>query len=182
MHEYLIDLNGTRAYRKTHPRAKRRTAEVNACRLLRKARVRGAIEAALADRKSRLKMTADEVLEELTRLGRSNMFDFLRITPDGDPCIDLSALTRDQAAVLAETTVEDFTEGRGDNARDVRRVKIKLHDKVKALHLLGQYHKLFTEKIEGSTPDGRPFAVLVPVTASPEEWDKLTHAQHGGGQ
>jgi hypothetical protein len=34
-------------------------------------------------------------------------------------------LTRDQAAALVEVTVEDFKDGRGENSRDVRRVKFK---------------------------------------------------------
>jgi hypothetical protein len=40
-------------------------------------------------------------------------------------------------------TVEDFLDGRGDDAREVRRVKFKLHDKRAALNDLGRHHKLF---------------------------------------
>jgi hypothetical protein len=46
-------------------------------------------------------MSAAEVLEELSKLGRANMQDYLRATKDGDPYIDLSKLGRDQAAALA---------------------------------------------------------------------------------
>ena len=63
------------------------------------------------------------MINELAKLGFSNMLDYIRVLPSDDPIADLSALTRDQAAALVEVTVEDFVDGRGDAARDVRRVK-----------------------------------------------------------
>jgi len=89
-------------------------------------------------------MQATEVLEELSKLGRANMQDYMR--RDGDPVLDFGKLTRDQAAALVEVTVEDFIEGRGNDARQVRRVKFKLADKGRALDLLGRHHVLFTER------------------------------------
>jgi hypothetical protein len=35
-----------------------------------------------------------------------------------DPYLDFAALTRDQAAALQEVTIEDYVDGRGDNARE----------------------------------------------------------------
>jgi phage terminase small subunit len=45
----------------------------------------------------------------------------MRSTPEGDPYLDFSSLTRDQTAALAEVTVEDFVDGRGKGARAVKR-------------------------------------------------------------
>ena len=58
----------------------------------------------------------------------------------------MSKLTREQAAAIGEVTVEDFTDGRGEGARDVRRVKFKLADKRGALVDLGRHFGLFTDK------------------------------------
>ncbi len=93
------------------------------------------------------------------------MFDFIRITPDGEPMVDLSNLTRDQAAALSETMVEDFTEGRGELARDVRRVKIKLHDKLSALHKLGIHIGMFAEKRTHDLEEGNPIVEVLRAMA-----------------
>jgi hypothetical protein len=70
------------------------------------------------------------------------------LRPNGDPVLNFSDLTREQAAVLHEVTVDTYVEGRGDDAREVKRVRFKLCDKLGALRDLGRHHKLFTDKTE----------------------------------
>jgi hypothetical protein len=48
--------------------------------------------------------------------------------------------------VLHEVTVEDYVEGHGENARAVKRVKFKPHDKLGALDKLGRHLGLFDAK------------------------------------
>src|SRR5258708_1371689 len=78
-------------------------------------------------------MTSHEVLLELGRLGRTNMLDYMRVGPDGDPVLDWSKLTRGQATALIEVTVEDFLDGRGEGAREVHRIRFKLVSKIDGL-------------------------------------------------
>lgn len=145
---YLADPEkiGWRAYKKIFPKCSQHSAMTAFGRLLTivefKARVTETHEAAA----TASVMSATEVLAELSKLGRANMQDFLRHTKDGDPILDLSSLTRDQAAALGEVTVEDYTEGRGDDAREVKRIKFRLHGKTTALDLLGKHHVLFSER------------------------------------
>ena len=74
------------------------------------------------------------VAVELGRIRFANMGDYMRIDPKtGDPRLDWSNLTREQMAALTEVTVDDYIDGRGENARDVRKVKFKLGDKRAAL-------------------------------------------------
>jgi hypothetical protein len=75
----------------------------------------------------------------------SNMADYVDIDNSGAPHIDLSHLTRDQAAALSETTVESYMEGSGDNAQMVKRVRIKFHSKTQALEALSRNLGLFAE-------------------------------------
>jgi phage terminase small subunit len=107
----------------------------------------------------RAEITVARVLEELGKIGFSNMADYMRSSDQGDPYLDFSALTRDQAAALSEVTVEDFKEGRGENARDVRRVKFKLADKRAALVDIGKHLGMFKERVELSGDEDNPVKI-----------------------
>ena len=78
-------------------------------------------------------ITKERVAVELGRIGFANMMDYMRVGPSGDPVLDFSKLTREQAAALIEVTVDDYLEGRGKEAREVLKVKFKLADKRAAL-------------------------------------------------
>jgi phage terminase small subunit len=67
-------------------------------------------------------MAAQEVLEELSKLGRANMADFMRVGPDGAPVLNFAGLSRDQSAALVQVTVEVFMDGRGEDARALQTI------------------------------------------------------------
>jgi phage terminase small subunit len=98
----------------------------------------------------RAEVSVEKVLRELALLGFANMADYMRAGADGDPYLDFSDLTREQAAALTEVTVEDFREGRGEDGRNVRRVKFKLADKRAALVDIGRHLGMFKDKVEHS--------------------------------
>jgi hypothetical protein len=54
-------------------------------------------------------MSANEVLQELSRVARGNMLYHMHVGSRGDP---------GQAAALVVVTVADFVDGRGENGRD----------------------------------------------------------------
>ena len=142
--EYLIDLNATQAairagYAKSG-------ARVEGTRLLANAKVSAAVAKGCAKQEQRAEIKADDVIRELAKIGFANMLDYITIGKDGDPYVDLSSLTREQAAAIGEVTVEDFIDGRGEDARSVRKIKFKLADKRGALVDLGRHFALFTDK------------------------------------
>ena len=98
-------------------------------------------------------ITKARVITELAKIGFANMQDYMKVGPSGDPVLDFSAITRDQAAALVEVTVEDFRDGRGDDARDVRRVKFKLADKKGALVDIGRELGMFINRSETKIVD-----------------------------
>lgn len=155
--EYLVDLNATQAAIRAGYSAD--TAKQQGSRLLTNIDVQGAIAAAMAARAQRTQITADMVLAELAKLGFSNMADYMRAGPNGHPYLDFSKLTRDQAAALVEVTVEDLTDGRGEDAREVRRVKFKLADKRAALVDIGKHLGMFAQRVEHTGKDGAPIEV-----------------------
>lgn len=139
--EYLIDLNAAQAAIRAGYSAK--TARKTGCKNLTRPGIAEAVAAAQSKMAAKLEITAEGVLQEFALIGFANMADYMKVGPDGDPWLDFSKLTRAQAAALAEVTVEDFKEGRGEDARDVRRVKFKLHDKRAALADLAKHLGLF---------------------------------------
>lgn len=150
--EYMIDLNATQAAIRAGYSAK--TAGQIGFKLLKEAQIAVAIAEKQGKHQDKLELTAELVLLELKKLGFSNMQDYMRPGANGDPTLDFSKLTRDQAAALSEVTVDDFIDGRGEDAREVRRVKFKLADKRAALVDLGRHLGLFKEKVEVTGKDG----------------------------
>lgn len=149
--EYLVDKNATQAAIRAG--YSKRTARQQGARLLTNAVIAAAVAEKAEKQVEKLEITAERVLRELALLGFANMEDYMRVGTDGDPYLDFSALSRDQAAALTEITVEDFKDGRGDDARDVRRVKFKLADKRAALVDLGRHLALFTDRVQhGADP------------------------------
>jgi phage terminase small subunit len=148
--EYLVDLQKGAAYMRAYPGTTKENAGPAATRLALKAQVDTAVKAGMAARGHKLDLTTDKVLEELMRLGFANLADYLVVQSDGSAVVDLSELTRDQAAAISEITVDEYLDGKGEDAREVKRTKIKLVDKGQNLERLGRYLKLFTDRVEVS--------------------------------
>ena len=142
--EYLVDLNATQAGIRAGYAPKRIGS--NMCRVLQRPRVLAAVEAAMAERERDLQIDAAEVLREIARLGFANLLDYVRPNEDGTVELDLSGLTRDRAAAIAEITVAEGAETTGRVARGGKRVKLKLGDKPRSLHMLGQHLGLFPRR------------------------------------
>jgi phage terminase small subunit len=135
--EYVVDLNGKQAAIRAGYNPK--TAEVQGSRLLRYAQVEEALKAAVQARSKRTQITADRVVTELAKLAFSNIFDLVTVQSDGSVFVDLSRVPRDQGAALHEVTIDEYTEQAGEEARKVRRIRIKLHDKKSALDSLARH-------------------------------------------
>lgn len=142
--EYLIDGNATQAAIRAGYSAK--SAHLIGHENINKPKIAEELARRQAELAAGHGVTADLIVAELAKLGFSNMQDYMRVGPSGDPFLDFSKLTREQAAALQEVTVEDFVDGRGEDARDVRRVKFKLADKRASLVDLGKHLGMFTER------------------------------------
>jgi hypothetical protein len=56
-------------------------------------------------------------------------------------------------------TIEQFMDGKGADARAVRRIKFKLHDKKGPLEMLGRRFAAFPTRLEHSGPHGGPVKI-----------------------
>jgi phage terminase small subunit len=84
-----------------------------------------------ADRLDRLGITAERIVEELARVAFRDASDVVEWGPDGVNLRDSSTLPAGVRAAIAEVSE---TNGRGGRSQRVR-----LHDKLKALELLGKH-------------------------------------------
>lgn len=139
--EYLVDLNAEQAARRAGYAAT--TARHEAGRLLANVGIQEALAAAMRDRSLRCQMQADEVLLSLARIARANMQDYAEWGPNGVTLKDSASMPAAAAACVAEVS-QSVTQAGG-------RISFKLHDKVKALELLGKHLGLFLDrlKVEG---------------------------------
>jgi phage terminase small subunit len=176
--EYVVDLNATQAAIRAGYSAK--TARSQASDLLTKPDIQEGIREAQKALASTLSITPEKVLKEWGNIAFANMQDFTRVTPEGDPYVDLSECTREQMAALSETQVEDFTEGRGDDARNVRRVKIKFHSKTQALDALSRHLGLFEADNSQRTVIVHDSRGRMPVATAGRPGLEPEEASHGG--
>lgn len=149
---YVVDLNATRAA--IAAGYSKKTADQAGSRLLTNVKVKDRMTELTEEKSKAFGLSADRVLKELMFMGFANMEDYIRISKEGDAYIDLMKLTREQASAIQEITVEDYTEGRGENEREIKRTKLKLHGRCRPLELLGKYQKMFIDRVEHEGLEG----------------------------
>ncbi|MBF0501478.1 MAG: terminase small subunit [Candidatus Riflebacteria bacterium] len=134
--EYLKDLNGTQAAIRAGYSAK--TATSKAAQLLARVDIRARIDELKVKRAKRCEITADRVLKELARIGFANMGDFASFNNASVSLNDSGNLSRAQLAAVSEVSRVD-TEFGGTT-------RIKLHDKVSSLELIGRHLAMFVDR------------------------------------
>lgn len=141
--------NATHAYQALSPAASFNTAKRNGHDLFHRPAVQAALAKAIGKATEKLEISAERVLQEFARIAFSDIQDVVHIDENGVPVIDLTkAKTSGKTAVIAEITQDEYTEGRGDDARAVKRTKVKFHDKLAALNALAKNLGLLKEQIE----------------------------------
>lgn len=144
--EYLVDLNATQAAIRAGYSEK--TAHSQGPRLLEHVGIQAAIAAANQKRQHRTEITQDRVLQELARLGFS---DLRRIFAEDGRLLRPEEWPDDVAASVASIEVVTRSVGEGD----VEHVaKVKLWDKPKAIEMIGRHLAMFTDKLEVDVTDG----------------------------
>jgi phage terminase small subunit len=170
--EYLIDLNATQAAIRAGYSAK--TAHSQGPRLLEHVGVAAAIAAGQAARSKRTEITADRVLQELAKIGFSDIRRAVRwasqpVETDLEPDEELEAqphggaLKRSRLSGVNVVELVGSDEIDDDTAAAISEVsqttaglKIKLHDKKGALVDIGRHLGMFTDKVEHTGANGGP--------------------------
>ena len=153
--EYMVDFNATQAAIRAGYKAK--TAHVIGAENLRKPKIAEEIARRQKDLQRRTEVTQDRVVKELARVAFADATDYACVetltyeNEDGTVSPvqivspkDTDTLSDDQRAAIAGIK-------HGANG-----IEIKLHDKIKALELLGRHIGMFNDKLSLSGSDGGP--------------------------
>ena len=153
--EYLVDFNATQAAIRAGYKAK--TAHVIGAENLRKPKIAEEIARRQKDLQRRTEISQDRVVKELARIAFADATDYACVetltyeNEDGTVSPvqivspkDTDTLSDDQRAAIAGIK-------HGANG-----IEVKLHDKIKALELLGRHIGMFNDKLSLSGADGGP--------------------------
>lgn len=147
---YLTCLNAAEAARRAGYSTK--SARVIGCENLTKPDIKAEID----ERLKEAAMGADEVLRRLADQARATLEDFIEVTKDGEPVVDIDkAREAGKLHLLKKFKVDK------DGA-----VTIELHDPQAALVQLGRYHGLFLDKTALTDPSGNHPAPLIYLPAT----------------
>lgn len=132
--EYLIDLNGSQAAIRAG--YSKDTAGSIGFENLKKPEIQNRIQELQLERSQRTGITADMVLQELAKCGFTNIQDYI----NGNLSIkDIASLDADKTKAIAsiKKTITEFEGGSKEM------VEFKLHDKLKALEMIGRHIGFF---------------------------------------
>lgn len=143
--EYLIDLNAVQsALRAGYSQAKAK----NASEFLKIPLVKEAVDKAQEKRSKRTELTQDRVIQELANIAFADLRDVAEWSGDSLTLKASHTLTPEQASMISDLSVTATATGNN--------VKVKRHDKVKALELIMRHMGMLNDKsaIDLTSSDG----------------------------
>jgi phage terminase small subunit len=142
---YVETSNGTRSALAAGFGRNYNTAGFQATQLLKRPKIKDAIDQRNAELMAELDFTPSRIIAEIAKVAAVNTADFVTIDERGQPHIDFTNVKRRQLAAIA--SVENTDKG----------VKYKTHDKLKALDMLAKMARLYpAERLEHTGADGGP--------------------------
>lgn len=133
-YEYMRDLNGAQAAIRAG--FSKDTAREQASRLLSNVNIRDRVKKLQKELAERTMVSAEMVVQELTRIGFSNIQDYLET---GNAIADLTQIPYETASAV-ESVKKSITEFEGGSKTVTT---FTLHDKVSALEKLGRHLGIF---------------------------------------
>jgi phage terminase small subunit len=135
--EYMLDLNATQAAIRAGYSPK--TARVVGSENLTKPDIERAIAEAQGAREKRLDISADHVLEELARIAFADTTSAIRVEDGRVVVQDTDEMDENTRRAISEISETVTTNG--------GTLKVKFHDKVKALELLSRHLGILNDKL-----------------------------------
>ena len=95
-------------------------------------------------------MSADEVIHAIGEIGRASIEDLMDVDENGRLSFDFKR-AQEQKKLHLIKSITPTAHG----------IKVEIHDRMKALELMGKHHKLFVDRSEISGMDGNPISVII---------------------
>lgn len=177
--EYLVDLNASAAARRAGYSAK--TAGQIGEKLLKKAEIQEALQAAMKARSERTQIDADWMLKRLAQMAEADMADLFASDGTLRPPHEWPEAWR-KGLVAGVEVFEEF-DGQGKDRKLIGYTrKVKLADRLKSLELIGRHVAVgaFRERVELTGKDGGPVQQQHAHTAmSAEEFRQIAQEVAG---
>lgn len=141
---YLRNFNATEAAIEAGYSEK--TARAAGSRLLTDVNVQNLIRLRVDDMIKAKQLSLESVIDEIRKLAFTSIKSFVGVTKDGQPYLDFSKVNEEEWAAVGELTVDEYMEGRGEDARAVKKTKFKLHNKLDALDKLARFMGAYNGK------------------------------------
>lgn len=152
VNEYCVDFNGTQAAIRAGYAAN--SANTQATRLLANDYIKKALEEKKIEIAESSKLKTSDVIDELRRIAFSDITQVMSFSASKAKIKSSRKLSEDAKKIVA--SVSQTQAG----------LTVKLHDKVKALELLGRYLNIFTDRVE---VEGRGLGLILNMNAPASE-------------
>lgn len=167
--EYLVDFNATMAAQRAGLAKAYGSCKSRGSEMMQRDDVSQRIAELVAERKARIEVTEDALVEELRRIAFAGARSVMTWGAGGMTPRESVDLTEEEAASVAEVS-ETKTEHGGT-------IKVKQHDKLGALRLLMQYKGMLRDKVEHTGAGGAPLVFeLVGMDTPPAAAPKRARA------
>ncbi|MFA7654389.1 MAG: terminase small subunit [Candidatus Magasanikbacteria bacterium] len=119
-------------------------ARVSAMRNLKRPHVRAYVEKLRKERAKRCRVTSDQVIEELMKIGFSNICDIISWNANKK---EITLRSYDSIPDSVKACIQEISESPGPRGRG-KVIKLKLYDKPQALTQIGRHLGMFTDKVQ----------------------------------
>jgi phage terminase small subunit len=124
----------------------------------------------------RLAITKESLAREYVPLVTSNMRNYL-VDVGNQVAFDFSQVTPEQWKAVKALQVDEYMDGKGDSAREVKRVKLWLHDKVGPGQLIAKLFGWIIERRKDETDKNERLAGLSDAQRLSEAIDIIARAR-----
>lgn len=142
--EYLVDMNATRAYKAVYKSVKSdEVAKVNGSRLLTNANVASYLSEKIDKRSNKLEIKAEDTVREINNIAKANITDILTLVKTQSGAYEMQIEDFDKIPREIKAAIQSIKQNKDGT------IEIKMHDKMRALELLGKHQGLLSDnKVE----------------------------------